>query len=387
MPNILYSFPWEIGASGIGYTAWAQVNELNRLDVNLHLLVGNIKRNFDGDIFNKMQSMSIGSKKIPAKLFGGMDNAAAFHDFKTAQYIKKNHTKIDVFHCWPTASEKSLKVAKEFKIPTFLERPNAHTEFAYAIVKKIYNDLGLPQNKKASHTAKKDRLLKEEREYKLADYLLCPSDFVAKTFIDRGYPSSKLVRHQYGYDPARIQLSPNRTAGRFKIIFIGNDAPRKGLHNILQAWQNSIACKDGEFHIFGSVDDAYRAHIRGLLKTQGVTFHGFSPDVGKHLNTADCFVLSSFEEGSALVTYEARAAGCVLLVSDATGAVVKHGVNGLVHEAGNVQQLTEHLNLLYQTPARLQELHQNSISDIDNLTWAASAKMLLNEYVAKINQR
>jgi hypothetical protein len=31
----------------------------------------------------------------------------------------------------------------------------------------------------------------------LADALLCPSDFVAKTFLDKGFEARKLVRQTY----------------------------------------------------------------------------------------------------------------------------------------------------------------------------------------------
>ncbi len=43
-------------------------------------------------------------------------------------------------------------------------------------------------------------LHKKEEEYRLADRLLCPSDFVASTFLEHGFAASKLVRHQYGFD-------------------------------------------------------------------------------------------------------------------------------------------------------------------------------------------
>ena len=41
-------------------------------------------------------------------------------------------------------------------------------------------------------------------------------------------------------------------------------------------------------------------------------------------------VLPSFEEGSALVTYEGRACGCVLVISDRAGAPAEAGVDALV---------------------------------------------------------
>ena len=57
-------------------------------------------------------------------------------------------------------------------------------------------------------------------------------------------------------------------------------------------------------------------------------------------------VLPSFEEGSALVTYEGRACGCVLVISDRAGAPAEDGVDALVHAAGDGAALTGHLRAL-----------------------------------------
>ena len=60
------------------------------------------------------------------------------------------------------------------------------------------------------------------------------------------------------------------------------------------------------------------------------------------MRDADVLVLPSLTEGSALVTYEAQAAGCALLVSEAAGAPCEHRREGLVHAPGDVAALTEH---------------------------------------------
>jgi len=66
------------------------------------------------------------------------------------------------------------------------------------------------------------------------------------------------------------------------------------------------------------------------------------------MRQSDVLVLPSLEEGSALVTYEARGSGCVLLVSDAAGAVCKHMENALVHPAGDVAELAKHISMLHE---------------------------------------
>ena len=85
------------------------------------------------------------------------------------------------------------------------------------------------------------------------DYLLCPSEFVARTFRERGFPESKLLRHQYGFDaddfyPEGRLRQPGK---KFVMLFAGQCAVRKGLHFAVEAWLGSPAIADGIFLIAG----------------------------------------------------------------------------------------------------------------------------------------
>jgi glycosyltransferase involved in cell wall biosynthesis len=97
--------------------------------------------------------------------------------------------------------------------------------------------------------------------------------------------------------------------------------------------------------------------------------------------------LPSIEEGSALVTSEARGSGCVLLVSEAAGAICKHMENALVHPVGDVQQLTEHLTLLSGNRDLLQKLRESSLRTVNELTWASAGVRLANVYRELAEQR
>ena len=97
------------------------------------------------------------------------------------------------------------------------------------------------------------------------------------------------------------------------------------------------------------------------------------PDLSQLMRDSDVFVLPSVEEGSALVTYEAQACGCVLAVSDATGARCEHRRTGLVHPARDVDALAAHLRELDRDPALLQRLRAATIDRLHDLTWDRSA--------------
>ena len=95
--------------------------------------------------------------------------------------------------------------------------------------------------------------------------------------------------------------------------------------------------------VCGSIDAGYDAVLAPLLADPSVEHLGHHPDPGSVMREADVLVLPSVEEGSALVTYEARGSGCVLVVSDHSGAPCRHEHDALVHTAGDVETLRGHL--------------------------------------------
>ena len=80
------------------------------------------------------------------------------------------------------------------------------------------------------------------------------------------------------------------------------------------------------------------------------------------------------------MTYEARGSGCVLLVSDAAGAVCDPGSDGLVHAAGDVATLAGHMSLLHENRPLLEKLRAASLRGAPEITWRAAGTRLLEVY-------
>jgi glycosyltransferase involved in cell wall biosynthesis len=384
--RVLYSFPHRLGKERICHTAWQQVNGLAAAGAELTVFAGSIERQVpDGVLVNP--TLTFGSWRLPYRAIG-QRRALVLHDLIVARRLAKMAGSVDIVHTWPQGAARTLEVAGSLGIPTVLERPNAHTRYAYEVVRDECGKLGMSLPPDHEHAYNEQILAREEAEFRLAYRLLCPSDFVAKTFKDRGFDDAQLARHQYGYDPT--VYFPDREAKNpapgLRMLFAGGCAPRKGLHYALAAWLRSAACRDGEFLVAGEFVPGYRECLSHTLDHPSIKVLGHRTDLPLLMRSSDILVLPSIEEGSALVTSEARGSGCVLLVSQAAGAVCTHMKDSMVHVVGDVGTLAQHIDMLHTNRELLCSLRRASLDTASEISWHAAGRTLLDVYKQTIAQ-
>jgi glycosyltransferase involved in cell wall biosynthesis len=378
--RVLYSFPLRLGADRVCETAWQQVNGLSAAGADLLVFPASISRPVRPGV-RVSTTLARGKLRLPYRLVGTM-RATALHDRIVARRIEKLVGQIDIIHAWPLGALETLKTAARLRIPTVLERPNAHTGFAMDVVQKECHRLHVPLPPDHEHAYNAEKLHKEEVEYSLATRLLCPSDFVVKTFLDKGFAMQQLVRHIYGYDEKVYYPSdkaPDAKRG-LTMVFVGVCAVRKGLHYALEAWLASPASKDGTFLIAGEFLPAYQEKLAPMLSHPSVHVLGHRNDVPDLMRKSDVLVLPSIEEGFGLVIAEAMACGCVPLVSEACTEICSHMKTGLMHRIGDVEALRQHITMLHENRALLERLRGSCLKAAPGLTWTAAGQVLLEAY-------
>jgi glycosyltransferase involved in cell wall biosynthesis len=377
---VLYSFPHKIGAGRICYTAWQQVNGLAQAGADVLLFPGAVSRDIPREV-RVQPTLARHKIRIPYKLVGSM-RAFAIHDYVVARRLEKLRGKVDIVHTWSLGAARTLKTAARLGIPAVLERPNAHTRFAYDVVQRECDRLGVTLPSDHEHAYKDDVLRIEEKEYEDAYRLLCPSEFTVKTFFERGFPKEKLAQHFYGVDDAVYypDRSSRPESRPFTALFVGVAAVRKGLHYALEAWLRSRAHHDGKFLIAGEFLPAYAERLSGMLSHPSVRVLGHREDVPALMRTSDVMVLPTIEEGFGLVCTEAMASGCVPIVSAACTEICRHMGNALVHAISDVDALTEHISLAYSDRPLLARLRGAGLALVPKITWTAAGQRLLEVY-------
>lgn len=173
---------------------------------------------------------------------------------------------------------------------------------------------------------------REEREWNLCDFIVCPSPFVRDELIKSNVDPMKIEVIPYGFTPPLLHppTYPSNVERPLRLIFAGTVDKRKGLQDIIDAIDAIRACI--HLDVFGKISDS------SLVARQNrqVKFHGkVSPEtLFKAYQEADVFVLPSYLEGSATVTYEAMSFGLPLIVTHETGSIIRNGVEGFVVRTG-----------------------------------------------------
>lgn len=381
-PRVLYSFPFRIGTERICATAGYQVAGAAAAGARMTVLAGSLGRSFPIRV-QVHSTLAAGPFRLPVRYLGN-GRACRLHDWVTARWLERHASEIDLVHGWPLASLQTMRVAKRLGILFLLERPNAHTAYAYEATAAECRHLGIELPAGHDHDYNQNFLDQEEKEYDETDFLLCPSDFVARTFQDRGFKDARLLRHQYGFDDMRFTPGHQNSAeGRgLVMIYVGVCEPRKGLHYALQAWLESGAHHHGKFKVCGSFVPGYAGKLQSMLDHPSVEVLGHRKDIPELMRNSDLFVLSSVEEGSALVTYEAKGAGCVLMVSDAAGAVCEHLVDAMIHPKRDVSTLAAQIRRLDGDRELLERLRQSSLASATRLRWRDAGTKLAEIYSA-----
>lgn len=154
----------------------------------------------------------------------------------------------------------------------------------------------------------------------------------------------------------------------FTCLFVGGDWDRKGLADAIHA---VARVPDAVLVVVGRGDEARFGAIAAQVGAQDrVIFCGTSVRPQDYYAAADVFVFPTRYEAFSLATLEAAAAGLPILAPRINGTeeLIEDGVNGFFVEM-NPASVYEKLQLLWESPARLQEMAAAILQTSQRYTW------------------
>jgi glycosyltransferase involved in cell wall biosynthesis len=211
-----------------------------------------------------------------------------------------------------------------------------------------------------------------EETIDLADHIFCASTAVIDSMVAHGVCQDKLIHIPYGveFDLFSKPGSEQRTRSEdgFNILYVGRICRDKGVHVLLDAFQN-LDVPGAHLTLIGkNIGDI---DTLALENRSDVTFTGhIAPTaVASHYRKADVLVLPSFHEGAGRVVYEAMAAGLPVITTPVAADLVRDGLDGFVVPSGDVFALQEKLVQLAADSAICIHFGQSASARIRNFTW------------------
>jgi glycosyltransferase involved in cell wall biosynthesis len=212
----------------------------------------------------------------------------------------------------------------------------------------------------------------ETDEHALADLIVAPSSFVARTLRDRGVPDAKIRVIPFGADTALFKPSAvRRTGSGLRFLFAGSFTSRKGVPVLLDAWRQ-LAPAGATLMLAGT--GAMPESVRRELP-RSVTVLGplHRTALARALADADVFVFPSLFEGLALVQIEAAAAGLPIIGTAASGAedIVEPGRTGEIVAPGDAGALAAVLERLIRNPGQVRAMQDAARQRSAEWDWAS----------------
>ena len=224
-----------------------------------------------------------------------------------------------------------------------------------------------------------------EAEYEGADAIVVPSEFVRRSFTERGFPEAKIVKCPFGVDLAQFRPMPRggESRARLRVVFLGTASLRKGIGYLLDAMRPLVNAGRVETWLIGGRHrDAWP-----VLARHAGEFQAFGPlpraQLSAWLSRCDVLVLPSVEDGLAVVMAQAMACGLPVVATPNTGAedLFTDGVEGFIVRPRSSEGIRDRMLWMLDNPAAVRAMGDAALRRVRDLEgWSTYAQRLISLY-------
>lgn len=284
---------------------------------------------------------------------------AVYDDLARSATWPEDH---DVFIGAGGDSSLQLEKAHDLDMTTVTAWFSTHHDHRERILRQEYQRYRINQDPIHAY-----QQLRAEREVQASDHLIVPGPAALSTYPDwaqdRAYGIHFGVDTDQYHPPTDREWMPN---GKLRILCPLTNPWRKGLADILQAWQ-ALDYWDYELTITGGWDQVQNLPGRFNITAPGWVDTSDLPDLYR---SHDVMLLPSLEEGMALATLESMACGTPIIVTPQTGVPIDHGEQGLLVNIRDPHGIHDALTNLHDEPDQLTHLSKNARQYALEHTWA-----------------
>lgn len=280
---------------------------------------------------------------------------------------------------------RAIRRSSQLGITSFLNAPIAHYGFVRRLLAEEARSVPsclatLPLN---SLPGWYERAMDEELA--LADYIIVPSRFAARTFIEFGVSKERLVVIPLGVDTTLFAPGNRPERKAFRVLFVGQLNQQKGLSYMLSAFREADLPK-AELVLAGRP----HGNAARLARSAGARVLGPVPraTLPRLYRASDVCVLPSLAEGFGLTALEAMACGLPTIVSTNTFAddVITDSRNGFVVPIREVTALAKRLALLHSDEEMRRRMGAEARATAEKLSWTAYGRRLVEAVSMRVDR-
>lgn len=191
-----------------------------------------------------------------------------------------------------------------------------------------------------------------------------------------------------GISPVFFEMQNKPVSGN--LLSVGAISKRKGHLVLIEALEKvKVRFPDVSLTIVGTLSETgYLEEMQQLIREKRmehcIAIHLNVPfaSVLDFYRLSDIFVLHSEEESQGIVFCEAMAAGKPVISTKVGGIpwVVKHGINGLLSEYGDVDTFADHIIRLLENDVLRQEMERANKAEAQRYDWVKIEKNIMRVY-------
>ncbi|HBW31049.1 MAG TPA: glycosyl transferase family 1, partial [Nostoc sp. UBA8866] len=225
------------------------------------------------------------------------------------------------------------------------------------------------------------KLHRKEQEIQLADHIFVASSVTKQSLLDIGVKAEKISVIPYGA-PVEYFQPQAKTDDCFRALFVGRVSPRKGVHYLLQAWQN-LKLQDAELVIVGQnlFPPGWLEQYKYICRHVPSVPHLL---LNQYYGSASVLVFPSLIEGFGLVLLEAMSCGIPVITTYNTAGpdIITDGVDGFIIPIRDVEALKEKLQWCYSHPKELADMGRAARRKAEELNWGLYRQRLANKVLS-----
>lgn len=372
--------PLPYSGEGPAQTCVSILQNLPDSEFQKQLVLPRATRSVDQSI-ELMQAVSFPLRYLPWRIIANLGARSLDRHFLRLTETASTRNSVACFMPSPPLS--LLKHVRACGHLTVREMINTFRGTAKKILDQAYKQHGL----RPSHAITDESVEQEREELAEYDFIFASNSLAETSLLEAGVESTRIVSSSFGWSPSRFSFSPkkrNKRAG-FVTLFVGALCVRKGVLELLAAWQRSRV--GGKLVLAGKVEEAIKPLLKPYLTNNSIRILDYVSDVGSLYYSADIFVFPTLEEGGPQVTYEAAGCGLPVITTPmGAGRIIRHNVNGFIVEPNDIEGLAKAIVQLADSKELCNRFSRQAVFDAQQFTYekiglarSAQLKILLGQ--------